>query len=203
MISLWGGVNFLSIKTSLKHRFFLHYNRWLFKKNGIKYGRRMYVFDRVYLKGRGDIVIGDNFTFTSGDCINPICRNIRGCLNTVNKGVIMIGDNVGISSAILWSQTKIQIGNYVNIGGNCLLIDNDAHPLNFLERRKTPTDDNVLSKPIIIEDDVWIGANSIILKGVTIGARSIVGAGSVVTKSFPSDSIIAGNPAKLIKTIHI
>lgn len=157
------------------------------------------VFNRIYLRGAGTIVIGDRFTFTSGDSINPISRNMRGSFNTVKKGKIIIGNDVGISSATLWAQKLIVLGNHVNIGANCLLIDNDAHPLNYLERRNPPTEDNVSASPIVIEDDAWIGANCIILKGVTIGARSIVGAGSVVTKSIPSDSIAAGNPAKVIK----
>ena len=95
----------------------------------------------------------------------------------------------------------------MNIGGNCLIIDTDSHQIDFLARRgeKKPQKDNlyttIQSAPIIIEDDVWIGANTIILKGVTIGARSVIGAGSVVTKNIPSDCIAAGNPCKVIKEI--
>lgn len=62
--------------------------------------------------------------------------------------------------------------------------------------------DNIKSAPITIEDDVWIGAHCIILKGVTIGARSIIGAGSVVTKSIPPDCIAAGNPCKIISRMN-
>lgn len=57
------------------------------------------------------------------------------------------------------------------------------------------------SAPVVIEDDVWVGAHCIILKGVTIGARSIIGAGSVVTKSIPADCVAAGNPCKVIKLL--
>lgn len=58
-----------------------------------------------------------------------------------------------------------------------------------------------MSAPIVVEDDVWVGAHSIILKGVTIGARSIIGAGSVVTKSIPADCVAAGNPCRVIKNL--
>ena len=58
-----------------------------------------------------------------------------------------------------------------------------------------------MSASIVIEDDVWVGAHSIILKGVTIGARSIIGAGSVVTKSIPADCVAAGNPCKVLKSL--
>ena len=57
------------------------------------------------------------------------------------------------------------------------------------------------SAPVVIEDDVWVGAHCIILKGVTIGARSIIGAGSVVTKSIPADRVAAGNPCRVIKNL--
>lgn len=58
-----------------------------------------------------------------------------------------------------------------------------------------------MSAPIVIEDDVWVGAHSFILKGVTIGARSIIGAGSVVTKNIPADCVAAGNPCRVIKNL--
>ena len=186
----------------LKRKFYIRYNKWLFKKNGIVFGDGMKVYNKVYIQGSGTVTIGHYFTFTSGDGLNPVCTSTRGCMNTVNKGSIIIGNSVGISSATLWAQEMIRIGNHVNIGGNCILIDNDAHPIDFKLRRDPVVDENVHSSPIIIEDDVWIGANSVILKGVTVGARSIIGAGSVVTTNVPSDCVVAGNPAKIIKRIE-
>lgn len=111
---------------------------------------------------------------------------------------IKIGDNVGMSSPVLWSHERITIGNYVKLGGNCILMDTDSHNLNYMIRRGQYTDWGK-SAPIMIEDDVFIGMNCIILKGVTIGARSIIAAGSVVTKSIPADCIAGGNPAKVIR----
>ena len=74
--------------------------------------------------------------------------------------------------------------------------------MNYLHRRDLSVDKlHKVDSEVIIEDDVFIGMNTIILKGVTIGARSIIGAGSVITKSIPSDCIAAGNPAKVIKRI--
>ena len=78
-------------------------------------------------------------------------------------------------------------------------MDNDVHQIDYAERR---TDNGIVhSSPVVIEDDAWLGANVIVLIGVTIGARSIIGAGSVVTKSIPADCIAAGNPCKIIKRI--
>jgi len=105
-----------------------------------------------------------------------------------------------MSSTVLWAHNKIVIGNYVKIGGNCILIDTDAHNLDFSIRRGQYTDWGE-SAPIVVEDDAFIGANCIILKGVTIGARSIIAAGSVVTKSIPADCVAGGNPARVIRQL--
>lgn len=105
-----------------------------------------------------------------------------------------------MSSVVLWAHESITIGDHVKIGGNSILIDTDSHNMDYLVRRGQYTDWGV-SKPIVIEDDVFIGGNCIILKGVTIGARSIIAAGSVVTKSIPADCVAGGNPAKVIKSL--
>ena len=95
----------------------------------------------------------------------------------------------------------------MKIGGDCILMDTDAHNLDHRVRGsgemigKFGKDSlTAASAPIVIEDDVLIGTRCIILKGVTIGARSIIDAGSVVTKSIPADCIAGGNPAKVIKS---
>lgn len=183
-------------------------NRIYFKFIGVEYGGNLRVCNNIYIRGKGNIIIGDDFSFSSGDCINPISRNIRGAFYPVTKeSRIEIGNNVGISSSCLWARKCITIGNNVNIGGNCLIMDNDAHPHNYVERRKgdsSQTKEVVIpADPIFIEDDVWIGANCIILKGVHIGARSIIAAGSVVTKDIPTDCIAGGNPCKVIKSISV
>ena len=185
---------------SIKIKFWQKRNRILFKMKGVKYGQNLKVYNKMYLQiKKGEMTIGDNFTLTSGDCINPLCRNICACIFIKGGGVIDIGNNVGMSSPSLRIQNNLVIGNNVHIGGNCIIIDSDAHQIDYEKRRKGKGE--VKSAPIIIEDDAWLGANVIVLKGVTIGARSIIGAGSVVTKSIPADCIAAGNPCKIIKRI--
>ena len=189
--------------------FYKFFNRVYFRRKGIQFGKNMQVYNKVYVTGRrGQITIGDDFHFTSGDGINPICRNIRGCIHTnSSSSVISIGSNVGMSSTCIRIKEKLTIGNHVNIGGNCVIMDTDVHQLDYMVRRGEATEQEgkpetmVQSKPVTIEDDVWIGANCIIMKGVTIGARSVIGAGSVVTKSIPADCIAAGNPCKVIRKI--
>ncbi|MDO3628846.1 acyltransferase [Mucilaginibacter sp. BT774] len=117
----------------------------------------------------------------------------------MNKNAkLIIHDNCGFSGVSIYCSTSIAIGQFVLCGGNVSIWDTDFHPLDFRDRRQDLSN-KINSSPIVIGDDVFIGANSIILKGVTIGNRSIIGAGSVVTKSIPEDEIWAGNPARFIK----
>lgn len=153
----------------------------------------------VRTKKTGQIIIGNNLTISSGFCYNPINRNIRTALFVENGATLSIGDNVGISGACLWAHERISIGNNVKIGGDTIIIDSDCHSLDYQKRSSLNDQKYKVNKPITIENDVLIGARSIILKGVTIGARSIIGAGSVVVKDIPSDCLAAGNPCKVIR----
>lgn len=202
----------LRIPRKLRMIFYIRWNRLVFWLNGVQFGKNMQVHNRFYLdkNPKATLTIGDNFIFTSGEAYNALCRNIRGCLFLpFAESVIEIGNNSGISSACLWAKSRITIGDRVKIGGDCILMDTDAHNLDFRVRGsgemigKFAKDSLIAtSAPIVIEDDVLVGTRSIILKGVTIGARSIIAAGSVVTKSIPADCIAGGNPAKVIRNLE-
>lgn len=191
--------------------FFIFFNRLNFSCRGVRYGKRMKIFNHIYLRKHKDsiIEIGDDFVFSSGESYNPLCRNIKGSIYAPKGAKIIIGDGVGISSACIWSKSSITIGNNVKIGGDCILLDTDSHSLDYKIRASKEVNEdgvsldsyNAKSAPITIADDVLIGTRCIILKGVTIGARSIIGSGSVVTKSIPADSIAAGNPCKVIRQL--
>ncbi len=191
----------------------MYWNRFYFRLLGVRYGKNLHVNNKVYIRGWGGLVIGDEFRFSSGDGINPICRNIRGEIYFDSpEAKIVIGDRVGMSSTCLRAETAITIGNDVNIGGDCLIMDSDTHPIDYIKRRRnfacTESDLSELEKaelnpsaPIVIEDDVWIGARCQILKGVTIGARSVIAAGSVVTKNIPADVLAGGVPCRVIRNL--
>lgn len=127
-------------------------------------------------------------------------------------GEIKIGDDCYIGEhARIWSAKKIHIGNRVLISHNVNIFDSLTHPVSATERHKHflaivnighPKQVDLNERPVFIHDDVWIGAMSIILKGVTIGEGSIVGAGSVVTKDVPPWTIVAGNPATIIRHLE-
>lgn len=199
------------IRRKIRYYFYLIWNRIVFYLNNISYGKNLRIYNKFYLLKHPTacIEIGNNFIFTSGEAFNPLCRNIRGCIFADQNLKLKIGNNTGISSACIWVKESITIGSNVKIGGDCILMDTDAHNLNYEIRNGTITDEEgksidcktANSKPIIIEDDVLIGTRCIILKGVTIGARTIIGSGSVVTKSIPPDVIAAGNPCKVIKAL--
>ena len=193
------------VPRKIKQQIYKYYNRYLFSLAGVSYGKRMDVGTRITLKKyRGaEFIIGDNFVFTSGDSINPISRNIRGCIFINTDAKLNIGNDVGISSACIWCDESITIGSHVRIGGDCIILDTDCHSLNYTDRRQIESDrKGTRTKPVRIGDDVLIGARTMILKGVTIGDRSVVGAGSIVTQDIPCDCIAAGNPCKVIRFIN-
>lgn len=193
-------LKFLNFPIALRSHFYPIFNRWFFRANGVQIGKNFFVMGRVSIVGPGKIEIGDDFCMSSGDYVNPIASNLRGAIFTETKdSSIVIGNNVGMSSTRMWVRDSLTIGDNVCVGANVLFIDTDSHPLDYLVRRTS--NEGTKSKPIVIEDDVWIGAHTIVLKGVTIGARTVIGAGSIVTKDIPSDCIAAGNPCKVIRTL--
>ena len=119
---------------------------------------------------------------------------------STNKGNIIIGNNVGISNSTIWSNKQIVIEDNVLIGGSCKLWDTDFHSIDFNLRNTKHDSGNV--KPILVKKNVFIGASSIVLKGVTIGENSIIAANSLVSKNIPANEIWGGNPIKFIKNLN-
>lgn len=201
--------------TSIKKRqvrFYIWYYRVLFSMLGVRYGKKCNILGKIYISGKGKVEIGDNFTFVSSGYVNPLCRNTKGAIYTsTESSIIRIGDNCGISSSCIWAHDSITIGNNVNIGADTYIMDNDAHPHDYLKRRMDYMNNvgwdaytkEIPSAPIVIEDDVWIGTRCNVLKGVHIGARSIIAAGSVVSKDVPSNVVAGGIPCKVIRPINM
>ncbi|URZ00937.1 DapH/DapD/GlmU-related protein [Clostridium felsineum] len=137
-----------------------------------------------------------------------------------NTGLVEIGDRSYIASNTkLICVDKIHIGNDVLISWDCTIYDNDSHSIDFEYRKNDVLNmlkslnttgevnsnkqwNNVKSKPIIIEDKVWIGFGVTILKGVTIGEGAVIGAGSVVTSDVPPYTVAAGNPARVLRSTN-
>lgn len=152
---------------------------------------------------------------------SPVLKIEKGCIVTIGKqvsiqnhlntgwyarttivvrkdGTLNIGDYTGLNSCMIYCSHSITIGKHVDIGGGTRIYDTNFHDINWEKRRAGETGK---SAPVVIGDDVFIGIGCIIGKGVNIGNRSVIAAGSVVVKDIPEDCIAGGNPCKVIKQI--
>ena len=150
----------------------------------------------VAIANNGKMILGSHLTVCGDSRFNRAGIAHPTQLVTAPGAELVIGDHVGISGSTLYAFTRIEVGNHVNIGVDCHIFDGDFHALDWRARRDSATPE---CAPVHIEDDVWLAAKVTVLKGVRIGARSIVGAGSVVTRDVPSDSLVAGNPARIVR----
>lgn len=160
---------------------------------------RKKIKNKIFLKIGNESVVNGNYIFEN------------------ENGFISIGDRSFVGGGTFISINKIEIGNDVLISWGCTFMDNNAHSLVWDERKNDVKDwkrsleenktgiykdwDNVKSASIIVHNKAWIGFEVVIMKGVTIGEGAIIGARSVVTKDVPDWTIVAGNPARIIKEI--
>jgi len=166
---------------------------------GVDVGGRATVIGVCVFKGRGVIKIGNNCILASNKYANPLGLKSACIFESIElESKIIIGNNFSASGVVVIAKGCITIGNNVSVGANSCILDSDLHSIESLERRLGHVPK---CEDIRIEDDVWIGMNVVILKGVTIGRESVIGANAVVTKNIPSRSVVAGNPAKIIKSI--
>lgn len=151
----------------------------------------------IFVEDGGSCVIGDN-------------SEINCIISVKSGGKITIGSYTTIRGGVIGALESITIGDYVIISNNVHIYDNNNHPTSPKRRIELSKSGfysdlwhwkHSQSSPITIADNVWIGENSRICKGVTIGDGAIIAACSVVTKDVPSNSIAAGNPARVVKTL--
>lgn len=153
--------------------------------------------------------IGNQSRFLSSFSANLHGLNRNCMLTTVRYGAeIIIGNNVGMSGTIVVAASSVKIGNRVFCGANTTITDTDSHSLDFRDRvpsafsqKEKNWIEPVGIAPIVIEDDVFLGLNSIVLKGVHIGKGTVVAAGSIVVNDLPAYSIAAGQPAKVVASL--
>jgi acetyltransferase-like isoleucine patch superfamily enzyme len=171
--------------------------RLLCKLKGVRIGKSssFYGFAK-FKRARGSIInIGERLTLRSSSTSNLIGVNRPCIISTLsNSARLSIGDNCGFSGTVIGCFKEITFGNKVMIGANSLITDGDWHPDD--PRAKDP-------RPVVIGNNVWLGVNVIVLKGVTIGENSLIGAGSVVTSNIPANVIAVGNPCKVIRPLLI
>lgn len=169
------------------------WGRFAMRAIGVEGGEAAQFYGRAHLvrAASARLIVGRNASFRSSPTSNLIGINRPCILSVHDKGVLSIGNNVGMSGAVIGCFSSITIGDRVRIGANVTITDGDWHQGD--PRAGAP-------RPVIIHDDVWIGTGATILKGVEIGEGALIGAGSVVTKPVPAGGVAAGNPARLLKT---
>lgn len=165
--------------------------------------KRIKLGDKVVFNGfphirrypNSNIQIGSNCKFNSAKRSVLIGLNNPCTFITLKKdSEIIFGNNSGASGVIIVAASKVIIGDNVLIGGNCTIIDNDFHNTDPNKRNL----EDYPTRPIVVENNVFIGINCLIAKGVTIGENSVIGANSAVFNSIPANSIAIGNPCKVI-----
>ncbi|HQO10263.1 MAG TPA: acyltransferase [Clostridiales bacterium] len=172
-----------------------------FRLRGISTGRNCRFFGLpVAVRMVGSrIAIGKNCSFRSDFTSNLVGINRKCVITTLRRNAeINISDNSGFSGTVIAAAGKITIGKNVLCGANTTITDFDWHGI-MPDSRNMPDD----PKTVVIEDNVWLGLNSVVLKGVTIGENSVIGANSVVTKDIPANVVAVGNPCRIIRDLKI
>jgi acetyltransferase-like isoleucine patch superfamily enzyme len=160
------------------------------------------VFRHLKSKAPGAVRFGDHVSVYGG-CSFSVGVN----------GRCKVGDFTLLNGALIMAEERIEIGSHCLISWNVGLADSDFHPLAPAQRiidahalapffKDRPPRPEIRTAPVIISDNVWIGMNAVILKGVTIGENSVIAAGAVVTKSVPANVVVAGNPAVMTKQLE-
>lgn len=170
-----------------------------FALGGVRFGRRFRVFGMPILQKhrKSTLELGDGLTLRSSPRSNPLVPQQPCVLSTrTAASVLRVGRDCGFTGAVLVAQERIEIGDRVLLGANAVITDTDFHPLDPAERRLHP--ERGRSAPVVIEDDVFVGMQAVVLKGVTIGRGAVVGACAVVTRDVPPYAIVAGNPARVV-----
>jgi acetyltransferase-like isoleucine patch superfamily enzyme len=177
--------------------------RLQFAWHGVAWGRDWRIFGRPILqRHRGSqINVGDGLSLRSWPRSNPLAPTAPVVLSTRRADAeLTIGDDCGFTGTTLVAADRVVIGDRVLVGGNASIVDFDFHPLTPEARAENINAGS--AAPIVIEDDVFVGVDALILKGVTVGEGAVVGAGSVVTQDVSPRTVVAGNPATVVRTLE-
>lgn len=182
----------------------------IMKVTKVSYGKNLLLkgVPVIFNKKGAELIIGDNVTIKSSFLSNLVGLYSRTIIVTrAPDAKIEIGNNVGISGATIYARKGIYIGDNTCIGGNTKILDNDFHPIEIEKRnsllldKKGGDSEFIPTKEIYIGKNCFIGCNAIILKGSVISDGCVVGAGAVVSGNFEENSVIVGNPGRVIRKL--
>ncbi|MGE0442816.1 MAG: acyltransferase [Gemmatimonadales bacterium] len=166
-----------------------------FKAHCRQYGDRVHTGTYLHwINGAGDLIVGDDVTFDGKISVRFAHRFGRPALVVGNRTGLGHGCHLAVAK-------RIEIGSDCRIAANVRIFDSHGHPSDPERRRRGDPPDAESVKPVVIEDNVWIGTGSYVFPGVRIGTGSIVSAGSVVLSDIPPYTVVAGNPARKIGTL--
>jgi acetyltransferase-like isoleucine patch superfamily enzyme len=158
----------------------------------VEWGDGVVVHGRLELVGPGRVVIGNNCWFS----------NEAGYPNRIStvtpEAVVVLGDGVIMTGATIAAAQSVRIGNRTLLG-SCTIWDTDFHPVGANARTDSKKTE---PHPVTLGDDVWVGADAFILKGVTVGARAVIGAKAVIRESVAEDQVVVGNPQRIARELR-
>lgn len=189
-------------KKYIVEKYYKYRNYLRLNSTGVIYENDIITSGKLVISNLGEIKIGKGVVINSSYYPNPVATYPSRIYTENDNARISIGDGTGMSNVFIFCVSSITIGKNVLIGAGTKIVDTDFHGLDFYENKNGETyRTQAQSKSINIGDDVFIGMDCLILKGVYIGNRSVVGARSVVTKDIPDGEIWAGNPARFIRKV--
>jgi len=174
--------------------------RW----SGADVGRSVRVLGRpiVTVAPESSIVLGDRSVLISRARATALGVARPVILRTLASGAsIVVGSDVGMSGSTICAARSISIGDRVLLGADVVVADTDFHDVAVTERRYATPPESRPEDAIVIEDDVFVGARTLVLKGSTIGSGSVIGAGSLVAGTIPPGVVAAGNPCRVIRSL--
>lgn len=162
----------------------------------------LYGYPMIFMSPASKIELGEQVVLCSDSRFTALGVTRPVILRTLRPDAeISIGADSGLSGTVICAALSVKIGAECLIGADVQVYDTDFHSLRAANRRHNDNPEQIAAAAVIIEDNVFIGAGSKILKGVRIGRNSVIGAGSIVSKDIPPNSIAAGNPAKVISEL--